>query len=96
MGGMSMAQMIRKQIYIQGRQEMLLKRLSKELGLTEAELIRRGLDQGLGAGLEWSYDPSAWAEAKTFIKRLMAKGSVRGGKRWKREDLYDRKISGGH
>jgi hypothetical protein len=92
--GINMPQMVRKQIYIQSRQEMLLKQLSKELGLTEAELIRRGLDQGLGAGVERSYDPSAWTEAKGFIKRLVAKGPVRGGRCWKREDLYDRKISG--
>ena len=91
-----MPQMIRKQIYIQTRQEMLLKRLSKELGLTGAELIRRGLDHDLGAAVERTYDPSAWTEAKGFIKRLMAKGPVRGGRRWKREDLYDRKISGQH
>ena len=91
-----MPQMIRKQIYIQGRQEMLLKRLSRKLGLTEAELVRRGLDQGLGAGLEGSQDLRAWTQAKAFIKRLIAKGPVRGGRRWKREDLYDRKISDRH
>ena len=34
--------MVRKQIYIQKRQETLQKRLSQARGLSEAEIIRQG------------------------------------------------------
>lgn len=86
--------MIRKQIYITEGQEHMLKRLSKTRGVSEAELIRGGLVRNLGAGSGTSCDPAAWSEAKTFIRRLIAKGPVARKRRWTREQLYDRKISG--
>ena len=36
--------MVRKQIYIEAEQNQKLKRLAAELGLSEAEVLRRGLD----------------------------------------------------
>ena len=39
-----MGRMVRKQVYIEPEQDELLKRLSKELGVTEAALMRRALD----------------------------------------------------
>ncbi len=42
--GWVMARMIRKQFYIEAEQDRLLKRLAGRLGVSEAELIRRGID----------------------------------------------------
>ena len=85
-----MAEMIRKQVYIEPRQEALLKALAKELGMTEAELIRHGIDQGL-AGVPGSRpDPAAWKEAERYILRRMRKGPLKGRRRWTREELYAR------
>jgi len=39
-----MVRMVRKQIYIEPRQEALLKRLARETEMTEAELVRRAID----------------------------------------------------
>jgi len=39
-----MVRMVRKQIHIEPRQKALLKRLARETGMTEAELIRRAID----------------------------------------------------
>ena len=36
--------MVRKQAYISADQEQMLKRWAKALGVSEAELIRRGID----------------------------------------------------
>ena len=36
--------MVRKQVYIEPRHERLLKTRAKQLGVTEAELIRRSLE----------------------------------------------------
>lgn len=82
-----MAKMIRKQVYIEPRQEQLLKALAKELGMTAAELIRRGIDQGM---VGFRPDPAAWKEAERYILRRMRKGPVRGKHRWTREELYGR------
>ena len=36
--------MIRKQLYLEPRQQRLLKRLARERGVPEAEIVRRALD----------------------------------------------------
>ncbi len=33
---------------------------------------------------------SWWKEEKEFIRKLMEKGPMKGKRRWKREDLYER------
>lgn len=38
-----MARMVRKQVYIEPRHEQLLKRRAREWGVSEGEIIRRGL-----------------------------------------------------
>lgn len=86
--------MVRKQIYLEEQQERWLKRLSKAQGISEAELIRRGLVRSLGSGFEVARNPAAWAEAKAVIRRLMAMGPVKRTGRWRRDELYDRKVSG--
>ena len=40
-----MSDMVRKQIYITRRQELLLKRLARLRGVSEAEIIRKALDK---------------------------------------------------
>jgi len=85
-----MATMVRKQVYIAPHQEKLLKKMSKELGRSEAELIRQGIDLYLQAGLSAVPDPGAWEEAKAFIRRLIEQGSVKGKRQWKREEIYER------
>jgi hypothetical protein len=85
-----MPEMIRKQVYIEARQERLLKTLAKDLHVTEAELIRRGIDRGLDKMAGARPDPAAWSETERYILARMRKGAIRGKRRWTREDLYDR------
>ena len=40
-----MTHMIRKQVYIHKRQQVLLKRLARRRGVSEAEFIRQAIDQ---------------------------------------------------
>jgi len=84
-----MSKMIRKQVYIEPEQETLLKRLSREQGLTEAELIRSGIVR-LSSRSNVIKDITFWEEEKKFIRSLMKKGPLKGKRRWKREDLYER------
>ena len=85
-----MAEMIRKQVYIEARQEQLLKILAKDLHVTEAELIRRGIDRGLDRMASVRLDPAAWGAAERYILARMQGGTVKGKRRWTREDLYGR------
>ena len=84
-----MSKMIRKQVYIEPEQETLLKRLSREQGLTEAELIRSGIVK-LSSRSNVVWDITFWEEEKKFIRSLMKKGPLKGKRRWKREELYER------
>lgn len=88
-----MSHMIRKQIYIEARQEHLLKRLAKDLGTTEADLIRQGLDQVLHAGVAVTLNLQAWERERDFLTRWAKKGIVKGKRTWRREDVYDRAVS---
>ena len=78
--------MVRKQVYIEERQEALLKQRARALGVTEAELIRRGIDRTL---TEAGGPPggSAWPHAlEVMRRRRRLTGRPR---RWRREELYD-------
>jgi hypothetical protein len=81
--------MVRKQVYIEAHQEALLKRLSKQQGVTEAELIRAGIVRLL-PGSSGAKDRSLWDEEKRFIRALMKRRSFESKRKWKREDLYER------
>jgi len=80
---------VRKQIYIEPEQEARLKQLAAQTNLSEAELIRQALERSLEAP-EFLYpNDAAWEAEVEFMRSLAEKGPVEGGRRWRREDLYD-------
>ncbi len=90
-----MQQMVRKQIYIERRQEARLKRLAKKRGVSEAEIIRQALERELNApsnsGL--ARDHEAWEKALELMRGLRAKGPDLEQRRdWKREDAYEERL----
>jgi hypothetical protein len=88
--GIAMGEMIRKQVYIEPRQERLLKERAKKYRVTEADLIRQAIDRGLERTAPRAPDLEAWKVVERFIARRR-RGRVRQVKRtWRREDLYDR------
>lgn len=91
-----MDQMIRKQIYLGKQQDMLLKRLSKARGVSEAELIRQALDREFNRGAPHRHrrDPQAWARARRLMLALQAQGPLSDRPRsWRREDLYEDRLN---
>jgi hypothetical protein len=90
-----MTQMVRKQIYIEPRQEALLKRLAEDQGVSEAELIRQAIDRRVGRGEAQTLpDDRAWEEAYRTMQELQARGPLAGQERaWRREDLYEERLS---
>lgn len=88
-------QMVRKQIYIQRRQEAMLKRLSKALGISEAEIIRQAIEHELGGSM--SQPASRTTEAlDQFIQaalKTQADDVTREPYRWNRQELYEERES---
>jgi len=82
--------MVRKQVYIEPRQDRMLKRFAKKRGVTEAEVIRRALEQHMKELERADRGLKAWQESKTFMEEWVKKGPVPGRRTWRREDLYDR------
>ena len=81
--------MVRKQVYIEPHQEALLKRRSRELGIPEAALIRRGIEL-LGGGVAASRpDPKAWEAARRFVEQRLALIVPQTGRTWTREELSE-------
>ncbi len=85
-----MATKIRKQIYLEPDQEVLLKRLSSVSGVPEAELIRQAIDRHITGGQPARHDLQAWESERAYISGLIAQGPVVGTRIWRREDLYER------
>jgi hypothetical protein len=86
--------MIRKQIYIQRRQQAILRRQARALRVSEAALIRQALDRQARSGSQVSEpDPDAWEQAHRFMLAMMARGPLRARRRrWTRDELYDDRV----
>jgi hypothetical protein len=90
-----MAQMIRKQIYIQRRQQALLKRLARLRGLSEAEIIRQAIEREVEAGATKALlgDTSALQDFLNFARSRHATGAAGILHTWKRDDLYEERLN---
>lgn len=88
-----MTRMVRKQVYITRDQEERLKRRAKETGISESELVRRGVEFVAEEDNE-SRDLSegAWEEAKRLIRKRMALKVPQTGRSWTREELYEERL----
>ena len=90
-----MSQMVRKQIYIQKSQEERLKKVSEARGVSEAEIIRRALENELRQMNVFrpAYDQEAWKHIVAFWEELDKRSPVEPRPRdWKREDLYEERM----
>ena len=87
--------MIRKQIYLEPRQDALVKRLAEAKGTTEADVIREAIDAHAGRPSFSQHRLEVWQQERAFINQLMEErpdevgASGDAGRKWRREDLYD-------
>lgn len=81
---------VRKQIYLDPHHAQLLKQLARDLGMSEAALIRQAVDQQAAHLAPLRRDPAAWQQERAFIERLIRKSAIPGRRTWKREELRDR------
>lgn len=90
-GGVVATRMVRKQVYIEPRQERQLKQVCRKTGVTEAKIIRRALDAEVEKLQSAEGRMQAWNKERAFIESWTKKGPAKGGRRWRRQDLYDRR-----
>lgn len=85
--------MVRKQVYIEESQEAFLKARSTQLGVTEAELIRRGIEQLRQSPARSPFDAKSWREVLDFLEHR-GKAAVKSGpSQVSREDAYEERLS---
>lgn len=87
-----MARMVRKQIYIDDRQDRILKREAEKTGLTESELVRRAIERAYDAEAAQEERMRKWARfeelADDTARRIadggeeiiITKEDIRGGR----------------
>jgi hypothetical protein len=87
----AMGRMIRKQIYIEPHHQTILKREARRQGVSEADLIRRGIEKIADAS-GGPLDLAAWEESKKVIKERMKLQIPQTGRTWTREELYEERL----
>lgn len=87
---------IRKHIYIDLEHEAILKQLSVDMGVSEAEIIRQAVEQYSLTVKPRRRNIRAWKEEKAFIQQLIEQCSAQDSafkkRTWNREELYDRTV----
>ena len=78
---------VRKQLSVTPEQDRALKRRARELGVSEAELVRRALDAALAAEPTGVAPGSPLDELLAHTRRIGEGRRLDGG--WDREALYD-------
>jgi hypothetical protein len=90
-----MSDMVRKQIYIEKRQQLALQQRARITGQSEAELVRQAIDRELlGTELPNRPDPRAWDQVRQFIHELSARKPVGGEPyQFNRNELYKERLN---
>lgn len=89
--------MIRKQIYLEKRQQETIRRLASGRGVSEAEVIRQAVDvHGSQGSSNLHLDASAWGRALRIMRSTQAKttgGRSGEHKSWNRDALYEDRVN---
>jgi hypothetical protein len=88
-----MGRKIRKQIYLDERQDRLLKRQARLQGVSEAELIRRAVDSVVPRSARGGTNPGALDVLLCIARSRAAQGQLPGQRDWRREDLYEDRLA---
>lgn len=88
-----MTTMVRKQVYIEPRQEEMLKEWAERTGKSEAEIVRQALDHWLDRKRQRREAEAAWEEVVTCSKERAAQGTASEGRSWTREELYEERLN---
>jgi len=83
--------MVRKQIYLPSRQNLKLKRLAVERGVSEAEIIRQALERETEMRSTFVRNSTdAWAGIMQFVQERKRTLAGKGKPvQWNRQELYE-------
>jgi hypothetical protein len=84
-----MARMVRKQLYLDDKQDAELASRARELGVSQAEVVRRAVDRYLADERPAASD-RAWEELEAMWAESDRRGVGSGGRRWTRDELHER------
>ncbi len=87
-----MAAMVRKQVYIEPAQDEFLMQRARELGVTEAELIRQGIDSLARSPTRPPFDPHAWKAVLESLEERARLPIAGQGRTWRRQELYEDRV----
>lgn len=89
-----MTHMLRKQIYIPTRQQVILKRLAKARGISEAEIIRQAIEREVAANAARPVAGNRSA-LEDFIRFGLSRQATMDStqRTWTRDELYDERLS---
>lgn len=82
--------MVRKQVYIGEHQQRTLKKLARETGKTEAEIIRNALDEHARLIKEKQDRMAAWRAIEATVEKRTKRHASGAGQTGRREEPYDR------
>jgi hypothetical protein len=85
--------MVRKQVYIEAEQDEWLKGRARELGLTESDLIREGINRLASQPSRGKPDLQAWEETLAFMRERAKVKSTATGRTWTRDELYEDRLN---
>lgn len=85
--------MVRKQIYITPDQDRLVKECARDQDVSEAQVIRHILDEGLDPeARKRRRQREAWERLESFMKERALIQVPQTGRTWTREELYDERL----
>ena len=84
---------IRKQIYLEERQQAAIQSLAEARGVSEAAVIRDAIDRQSDPGSRTPMDPGAWKRAMDLMRSLDKTSDSRSRVKWTREDLYEERLA---
>ena len=87
-----MIRKIRKQIYIEAAQDDMLKKQVQRLGVSESELIRRGIEHIGSVQMPVSFDEEAWKNELAFMRKRARRPALHRKRSWTREELYEERL----
>jgi len=82
--------MVRKQLYIESDQNVVLREQAAKYGVSEGQIVREAITSYLKVG-SWSQesDLHAWDEETEFIRSRLGNPKSTAKRTWTRSELYD-------
>ena len=83
---------VRKQVDIELTEDELLRQRARELGISEADLIREAIARVLHNPAAWRSGFTTWEEVKAEIEERRRMETAQKARGWTRDELYEERF----